>query len=204
MSAKVVRLAFGRIGSSQLFASTDVVSRRSDRQRGWNRSTVRQPGTEIVREGVDRFVDPDTSDDLRETASGEHGPIGTPADPSAYGCFLLQPYVGATGRLTHCPARPPEDPHPQAGRWDAPAGVIASAHAWPGMNSRARQAARGPPGRDSAGTVCCDPAITAALSSAVSGGCRTPGRGDQDHVGQSRPAEGSRMPETASSVAGPC
>ncbi|WP_329352894.1 hypothetical protein OG226_48920 [Streptomyces sp. NBC_01261] len=106
MSAKVVRLAFGRIGSSQLFASTGVVSRRSDRQRGWNRSTLRQPGTEIVREGVDRFLDPDTSDDLRETASGEHGPIGTPADLSAYGCFRLQPHRGAGADSRSVPPDP--------------------------------------------------------------------------------------------------
>ncbi|MGR3875490.1 hypothetical protein ACUXZZ_43845 [Streptomyces graminifolii] len=43
------------------------MSRRSDRQRGWNRSTVRQFGIEIIRESADCFLDLVTYDGLRAT-----------------------------------------------------------------------------------------------------------------------------------------
>ncbi|WP_328688283.1 hypothetical protein OHA74_52310 [Streptomyces phaeochromogenes] len=77
--------------------------------------------------------------------------------------------------LTVRPDRPDGgDLHPQLGG-QAPAGAIATAPSWPGMNARTRPAAWGRRSGTPPPTACCDSTSTAALSTAVTGGCRTPG-----------------------------
>ncbi|MER8161960.1 hypothetical protein [Streptomyces sp. NPDC094472] len=80
MSAKVVRLVFGRIGSSQLYVHRcgEPPVESATRVEPGNCTAT---GTESVRGGADEPPDLGTSDDLRELASGERCPIGMHADP---------------------------------------------------------------------------------------------------------------------------